>query len=267
VDPSALTTIRYEAAGGVATVTLDRPDRHNAFTSTTCDEMSAVWGHVRADDGVRAVVLTAAGDRAFCTGIDRSEVPDGDGSYDFDPLTYDDPGRRLGPRANECWKPVVAAVNGMACGGAFYLLGEVDVIIAADHATFFDPHVTYGMPAVYEPSLMLHRMPFGELLRMTLLGNHERISAERALQIGLVSEVVPAAELPEAARWVAEAIASQPPAAVQASLRAVWAARELTRQQMQDVGATFLNLGMSPEALAEGQASFASGRRIEPRTR
>jgi enoyl-CoA hydratase/carnithine racemase len=250
----------------VATITLDRPDRHNAFTSVMCDEMAAVWAHVRTDREVRAVILTASGDDAFCTGIDRSEIPTGDG-HDFDPLTYDDPGRRLGPRANECWKPVIAAVNGMACGGAFYLLGEVDVIIAAEHATFFDPHVTYGMPAVFEPTLMLHRMPFGELLRMTLLGNHERISAQRAHQVGLVSEIVPAGELAEAARRVAEAIASQPPTAVQASLRAMWAARELTRQQMLEVGATFLDLGMRPEAIAEGQASFDSGRRIEPRTR
>jgi enoyl-CoA hydratase/carnithine racemase len=267
VDPSELTTIRYEAAEGVATITLDRPDRYNAFTSTMCDEMAAAWAHLRADDDIRAVVLTAAGDTAFCTGIDRSEVPADAGSFAFDPLTYDDPGRRLGPRSNECWKPVVAAVNGMACGGAFYLLGEVDVIVAADHATFFDPHVTYGMPAVYEPALMLHRMPFGEVMRMTLLGNHERLSARRAHEIGLVSEVVPAGELAERARWVADAIASQPPVAVQASLRSLWAARELTRRQMLDLGPTFLNLGMSADALARGQESFSSGRRIDPRTR
>ena len=197
MDPSALTTIRYEAADGVATITLDRPDSHNAFTTAMCDEMAATWAHVREDDDVRAIVVTAAGDKAFCTGIDRSEVPADDGlEYTFDPLTYRDPGAQLGPRANECWKPVIAAVNGMACGGAFYLLGEADILVAADHATFFDPHVTYGMPAVFEPALMLHRMPFGEVMRMTLVGNHERISAARALEIGLVTEVVPGADLP-----------------------------------------------------------------------
>ena len=96
----------------------------------------------------------------------------------------------------------------MACGGAFYLLGEADILIAAEHATFFDPHVTYGMPAVFEPALMLQRMPFGEVLRMTLLGNHERISAARALEIGLVTEVVAARPTsPAAAHRVAAAIA------------------------------------------------------------
>jgi len=268
MDPTSLTTIRYEAADGVATITLDRADRHNAFTTAMCDEMAATWAHVRDDRDVRAVVLTAAGDKAFCTGIDRSEVPaEGGVEYSFDPLTYVDPGRRLGPRSNECWKPVVAAVNGMACGGAFYLLGEADILVAADHATFFDPHVTYGMPAVFEPTLMLHRMPFGEVLRMTLLGSHERISAARALEIGLVTEVVPGTELQPAAHRIAAAIASQPPTAVQASLRALWAARELTRAQMLDVSNTFLNLAMSPEALAEGQEVFRSGQRIDPTIR
>jgi enoyl-CoA hydratase/carnithine racemase len=268
MDPSALTTIRYEAADGVATITLDRADRHNAFTTAMCDEMAAAWAHVREDDDVRAIVVTGSGDKAFCTGIDRAEVPAEDGvEYSFDPLTYRDPGGRLGPRSNECWKPVVAAINGMACGGAFYLLGEADVLVAADHATFFDPHVTYGMPAVFEPALMLPRMPFGEVLRMTLLGNHERISAARALEIGLVTEVVPLADLPAAAHRIATAIASQPPTAVQASLRSLWAARELTRGQMLDVGNTFLNLAMSKDALAEGQAAFSSGERIDPTIR
>ena len=103
----------------------------------------------------------------------------------------------------------------MACGGAFYILGEVDFIIAADHATFFDPHVTYGMPAAFEPIFLLHKMPFQEVMRLSLLGAHERMSAARAHQIGFVSEVVPADELHDRARWAAQAIADQPALAVQ----------------------------------------------------
>lgn len=264
MDPSSLTTIRYEQSDDlVATITLDRPERHNAFTSTMCDEMAAVWRHVREDDRVRAVVLTASGDRAFCTGIDRDEVP-ADGTGEYDPLTYDDPGGKLGPKANECWKPVVAAVNGMACGGAFYLLGEVDVVVASEHATFFDPHVTYGMPAVYEPILMLSKLPLGEVLRMSLMGVHERMSAQRALEVGFVTEIVRGAEVVDAAHRVAAAIASQPPIAVQTTLRTIWAAAELTRRQALELGNTFLNLGMSSTALAEGQQVFASGARVEP---
>ena len=115
------------------------------------------------------------------------------------PWMYDDPGRDVGPKSRDLWKPVIAAVQGMACGGAFYMLGEVEFIIASDDAMFFDPHVTYGMTAAFEPMQMLSKMPFHEIMRLSLLGAHERMSAERAHQIGLVSEVVPRDELLERA--------------------------------------------------------------------
>lgn len=267
-DTPALTTLQFEQRGAVAWIRLDRPDRYHAFDQVLCQELSGLWRRLRTDDSVKAVVLSATGSKAFCTGIDRDFVPaEGGATYDFSPYTYDDPGQLLGPKANDFWKPVVCAVNGMACGGAFYLLGEVDIIVAAEHATFFDPHVTYGMPAVYEPLLMLHRgMPFGEILRMTLLGNHERLSAARALEIGLVSEVCPADELDERAGWLADTIASAPARPMQATLRTLWAGRELSRRQALDLGNTFLNLGMSEEDLAEGQRTFAAGR-VEPRIR
>ena len=155
----------------------------------------------------------------------------------------------------------------MCCGGAFYFLAEADIIIAADHATFFDPHVTYGMAAVYEPMKMAQRMPLGEVLRLTLLGNHERMSAETAMRIGLVSEVVPGAELREAAGWLASTIASQPATAVQASLRAIWAANDMGRHDALAMAPAILTTGMSKHALAEGQEAFTSGARVTPRTR
>ncbi len=262
------TTLRTERRGAVAWIWLNRPEKYNAFDQILCDELQSLWLQLRTDDTIHAIVLTATGTKAFCTGIDREFVPEeGGATYEFTPYTYDDPGRQLGPKANDLWKPVICAVNGMACGGAFYLLGEADIIIAADHATFFDPHVTYSMPAVYEPLLMLHRgMPFGEILRMSLLGNHERLSTTRALEIGLISEACPTTELEQRATWLANAIASAPTAAIQATLRTLWAGRELTRQQALTLGNTFLNLAMTEEALAEGQQTFAQGR-IEPRIR
>ena len=259
-------TLVYAEADGVARVTLNRPERHNAFNPTMQRELSSLWRSLKTNDDVRCVILTGAGEKAFCTGIDRDGIPTGD-DFAFDAFAYDDPGTDLGPKSNGLWKPVIAAVNGMACGGAFYFLGEVEFIVAAEHATFFDPHVTYGMAAIYEPILMAARMPFGEVMRMSLLGNHERLSAARALEIGLVSEVVPAGELQAAAEWAATAIASQPPRAVQATLRAIWAARELSRQQALDLGPALLNLGIDRDDLAEGQQQFSGGGRIEWRTR
>src|SRR5256714_14997924 len=106
----------------------------------------------------------------------------------------------------------------MACGGAFYMLGEVDVIIAAEPATFFDPHVTYGMAASFESMHMLSKMPLGEVLRMQLLGSHERLSAGRAPQIGLVSGGCTGAGPQGRGPGGAHGLAGRPPPAVPAPL-------------------------------------------------
>src|SRR5690348_10467180 len=166
---------------------------------------------------------------------------------------FDDPGENIGPKSNDMWKPVIAAVNGMACGGAFYMLGEVEFIIAAEHATFFDPHVTYGMTAAFEPIHMLQKMLFNEVMRMTLLGNHERLSAARAHQIGLVSEVVPGDQLRDAAQWAAAAIASAPPLAIEGTVRAIWAGLEHTRSQALGLGYAFVAMGTNAESIRQGQ--------------
>src|SRR3954462_3141427 len=221
-------TLLYREDNGVAYVTMNRPDVQNCFNQQMIDDFAQVWEALRWNEDVRAIVLTGAGERAFCTGFDRNTIPfDAKG----DPYSYDDPGLWIGPRFTRLWKPVIAAVNGTAAAGAFYLLGQVDFIIAAEHATFVDPHVTYAMPAVYEPIEALARMPLGEAMRVALLGANERMSARRAYEIGFVSEVVPSAELMGAAPWAAEAIAAQPPAAIMATLRTLWAAREMFPSQ------------------------------------
>lgn len=263
-------TLLYEERDGVAWVTLNRPQRLNAFNGAMQRELHTLWRALRDKAEVRCVVLTGAGDKAFCTGIDRDEVL-GEGKERKEvavgaassPFMFDDPAAMIGPKTCDLWKPVIAAVNGMACGGAFYLLGEVEFIIAAEHATFFDPHVTYGMAAVFEPMHMLQKMPFHEIMRLSLLGNHERMSARRAYEIGLVSEVVPLAELRAAAQWAAQAIASAPARAIEATVRALWTARELSRSQALSMGFAFIGLGTDRQSLEEGQKVFASGKRIQ----
>jgi enoyl-CoA hydratase/carnithine racemase len=256
-------------------VTLNRPEVLNAFDVVMMRELHACWRDLRDNDDVNAIVLTGAENKAFCTGVDRDATGVGDpdrandiGQRGGTPLHLNDPGDWLPPKtAGELWKPVIAAVNGMACGGAFYLLGEADIIIAAEHATFFDPHVTYGMAAVFEPMAMLQRMPIGEVLRMSLMGAYERMSAQRAREIGLVQEVVPGAQLTDAARYVAQTIASQPPLAVQTTVRAVWYAQELGYRQALDVAKTLVQLGTDQESLAAGQRLFSNGGRAKWRLR
>jgi enoyl-CoA hydratase/carnithine racemase len=186
---------------------------------------------------VRVLVVTGAGAGAYCVGVDRAEAigarladdPDQPSPDPTSSFHYEDPGEDLCPKACGLFKPVIAAVNGMACGGALYLLGEVDIIVAAQHATFFDPHITYGLAASYESIHLAHKLPLGEVLRTQLMGANERMSAGRAHELGLVSEVVPAEELAGRARELALDIAAAPADRAQAVLRAVWSTRELGR--------------------------------------
>ncbi|MFC5916362.1 enoyl-CoA hydratase/isomerase family protein [Streptomyces pulveraceus] len=238
---------------GVALVTLDRPEKHNAIDLATAAELAAAWQAFRFDDGVRAVVLTGAGGRAFCTGIDRGvDVPQPPSPY-----TIDDPLLTIGPKANDLWKPVIAAVEGMACGGAFYLLGEAEFVIASETAAFFDPHTTYGMVSAYEAIAMAQRMPFGEVARMSLMGTAERVSARRAYETGLVSEVTAAGGAVDAALRAAGVIASYPTRAVQGTVRAVWSAREAARTQAMAHAPHLIALGNLPP---ERQADLFRGR-------
>jgi enoyl-CoA hydratase/carnithine racemase len=266
-------TVLYEERDLVAHVTLNRPERHNAFNNQMQSELREIWTSLRRNDDVRAVVLTGAGDRAFCSGIDRDESIAGSAEPDdgararvgsvSTPLMFDDPGMNICPKQCDLWKPVIAAVNGMACGGALYILGECDIIIAAEHATFFDPHVTYNMVSSFEAIHLLQKLPLGETIRLILLGAHERMSAQRAFDVGLASEVVPLSDLADRAGWVANAIASAEPLVIQASLQAIWAGHEHSWRQALQLARTFVGLGTKPELIAAGQDVFASGKRID----
>jgi enoyl-CoA hydratase/carnithine racemase len=265
-------TVLCEVEDHVALVTLNRPEVLNAFNPTMEAELASLWQALQHDDDVRCIILTGAGDRAFCVGIDRdasigsADVSDGHLGYST-PWVFDDPGKRIGPKANELWKPVIGAVRGMACAGAFYMLGETDFIIAGRSATFFDPHVTFQMPAAYEPIHLIQKMPLQEVLRMALLGAHERMTAQRAYEVGLVSEVVDDDDVLEAARWAANAIASASPLVIQGTLRAIWMAREVPRAQALELASLYTRIGIDPAAMHAGQSEFGSKQRIEWRSR
>jgi len=219
-------TITLETSGdGVATLTLNRPDRLNAFNFRMCEEFRTVWRTIREDESVRAVVLRANG-RAFCTGLD---VAEGWPKVPNSPFRQEDPGIYLGPKQNGVWKPLICAVNGMAAGGAFYWLNEADIVICGEDAHFFDPHVTFGLVAACEPVGALARVPLAEVMRMALMGNDERISAQTALRISLVTEVAAPADLWPRAHEIAAIIAAKPAAAIQGTVRAIWESLDLPR--------------------------------------
>ena len=245
---SGYTTIRYDVAPGdrVATITLDRPEVLNAFDRRMCEEMRDVWHVIKGDDAVNAVVLRAEGERAFSAGLDTSKSF---GQPDV-VWNHDDPGELLSPKWQKCWKPVVCAVHGMCTAGAMYFVNEADVVICSDDATFFDSHVTYGYVSALEPIGLMRRIGLGDTLRMALLGNRERVSAETALQLRLVTEVVPRDRLWARAHELATVIASYPTVATQGTVRAIWESLDKPYRAAMDQGLMYTRLG-NPVGQAE----------------
>lgn len=223
-------TILFDVSNYVATITLNRPEAMNSFTRQMMDECADVWRRIAETDDIHCAVLRAAPGRAFSTGVDVKAAAQPGGSVMHDNIwTAEDPGEKLGPKSNRCWKPVICAVHGMAAGGAFYWINEADIVICSDDATFFDPHVTYGMTAALEPIGATYRMPLGDVLRMALLGNDERISAATALRLGLVTEITTTDELWARAQALADMIAAKPPAATAGTVKAIWESLDMPR--------------------------------------
>jgi enoyl-CoA hydratase/carnithine racemase len=259
-DLENLRTIDFAVNEHVATVALNRPEKLNSFTEEMADELSAVWARVRDDDDIRVAVLRANGDRAFCTGIDVSEGT----WWTHKPIfNQEDPGELLGPKAHRVWKPVIAALHGIVAGGAMYFVNECDFAICSETATFFDPHANAGIVSALEPMGMLALgVPYGEVMRWALLGSEERISAQTALRIGIVTEVVADDQLRSRATELACEIAARRPLSVQGTVRAMWEARDLTPSTAARHGKFYTDLGNAGAGRTDSRAN-----KKKPRTR
>lgn len=235
-----------DATDHVATITLNRPDALNAFNRTMCDEMAEAWGAVKFDQSVNAVVLRAVGTRSFSAGLDV-KTPFGQPDNVWN---HQDPGEALSPKWQKMWKPVVCAIQGICTAGAFYFVNESDVVICSADATFFDSHVSAGLVCALEPIGLMRRIGLGETLRIALMGNDERVSAESALRIGLVSEVVPPDRLWTRAHEIAVRIAAKPTSATQGTVKAIWESLDKPYRAALDQGLIYTRLG-NPLGTAE----------------
>lgn len=239
-------TIRFDVDEHVATVTLDRPDQLNSFNRQMTEELAEAWATIRDTDDIHVAVLRAAGERSFCTGLD---VKEGAWWTDQNVWNHRDPGTLLGPRANLVWKPVVCAVNGMCAGGGQYLVNECDIVLASTGATFFDPHANGSIVSAVEPIGMLQRgVPLGDVLRWALMGSEERITAETAMRIGLVSEVVEPGDLWDRAAAIASRIADRDPIAIQGTVRAIWESLEMPAHIARTNALAYTHIGNRPPA-------------------
>ena len=240
-----------ERHGHIEILTINRPEARNAINLATATALSAALDDLEADDDVRVVVLTAAGDKAFSAGMDLKAFASGE----F-PITEKGFG---GITKRDFPKALIAACNGSALAGGCEIMLSCDLVVAADHAKFGIPEVARGLVAGAGGLIRLpKRIPRAIALELALTG--EPIDAQRALQIGLVNRVVPGDQLMGEAMALAERIAKNSPLAVRVSKQVMKQAVELTEDEGWVVNdAAFGEIGRSPDAM-EGAIAFAEKR-------
>jgi enoyl-CoA hydratase len=249
-----------ERRGPVGWLINNRPAQLNAMNGAMRDEFADAWTELDRDPAVRVIVHTGEG-RAFQTGVDVTELAtDGQGmeryresveQFDFHFTAWH----------QHVWKPVITAVNGICAGGGFHWVADADIVIAASDAQFFDPHVSVGQVVAIEAIGLIRKMPVEAVMRMAFMGKYERLSAERARELGMLSEVVdPPERLRERAQELAETIAKNSPAAMAATKKALWGALELGLTDACRAGSQHLAALWGHPDQEEGPRAFAEKR-------
>jgi len=253
-------TLIVERQGHVGWLIFNRPEQLNAMTSHMRDEHADAWLELDADPEVRVIVHTGNG-RAFQTGVDVTEIAtDGQGFQRYrDSMENFDV--HFTAWHQHVWKPVICAVNGICAGGGFHWVADSDIVIASSDATFFDPHVSVGQVVAIEAIGLMKRMPVEAVMRMAFVGRHERMNAQRAYELGMISQIVdPPERLREEAQALAEKIAQNSPAAMAATKRALWKAMELPLTAACRAGAEELTSMWGHPDQEEGPRAFAEKR-------
>jgi enoyl-CoA hydratase/carnithine racemase len=253
-------TLIVERRGAVGWLEFDRPDVGNAMNAVMFEEIERAWAELDADPAVRVIVNTGAG-KTFQTGLDVVELS-------RDPEALREQSRRtkraelrLTAWHNRVWKPVIAAVNGVCAGGGLHFVADADIVIAASDATFLDPHVSIGQVTAYEAIALVRKSPMEAIMRMALTGRHERLSAARAYELGILSQVVdPPGRLGAEAMTLAETIARNSPAAMRATKKALWGALELGLTDACRAGAGELTAMWGHPDQEEGPRAFVDRR-------
>jgi len=253
-------TLLVERDGPVGWLIFDRPDAANAMDARMLDELELAWTELADDPAVRVIVNTGAG-RAFQTGVDVVQLSRNPEAMRAQSRRTRNAELRLTAWHNHVWKPVIAAVNGVCAGGGLHFVADADIVIAASDATFLDPHVSVGQVTAYEAIGLVRKMPVEAVMRMALVGRHERMSAQRALELGMVSQVVdPPERLRDEAQALAEKIARNSPAAMAATKRALWGALEVGLTDACKAGAAELVSMWGHPDQTEGPLAFTEKR-------
>jgi enoyl-CoA hydratase/carnithine racemase len=267
---SGYETILYEVDDRVATITFNRPDQLNAVSPQMVRELRDAYSRAEAADDVWIIIVTGAG-RAFCAGADVTEIPD-DGRVIYDEpylSTYPqwEAPQEATPPFRTMTKPILAAVNGLCCGAGLDLVTTGDIAIASDRAEFFDPHVSIGLVSGREFVRLARVLPQNIAMRMALMGRHERLSAGRAYDLGLVSEVVEHDRLLDRAREVAQLVNRNAPLAVRGTRLAIRKGLDLPLHEAEILAETFRERVVRTDDAKEGPRAFMEKRPPEWRAR
>lgn len=243
--------VLYEKQGPIAIVTLNRPERMNAVDTVMRDRLADIWADFGQDRDLRVAIMTGAGDRAFCGGMDVKEAAGASVAQLWQPKEE---------KAAPIWKPIISAVNGVCAGIGLGLLIDSDIALCSENATFIDPHVSLGQVAAVQAIALSRRIPLQAVMRMALMGTSERLTAQQALSYGLVSEVTTSTELMPRAMEIARRIAANSPSAVAASKQAILEGLDLSYSEAIENGMRILQRQWDHPDHLEGPRSFAEKR-------
>jgi enoyl-CoA hydratase/carnithine racemase len=256
-------TILYVVDDRVATITFNRPDRLNAINRTMEHELSDAYGRAEGDDDVWTIVVTANG-RAFCSGADVETVRDDgrvpyDGRYLSRFSEWEAP-QEATPPFREMAKPVIVGVNGLCCGAGLDLVTTADIVIASEVATFFDPHVSIGLVSGREVVRLARVLPLNVAMRVALMGRHERLSAARAYDLGLVTEVVAPDALRVRLREIADTVNRNAPLAVRGTRLAIRKGLALPVYEAELLAEAYRERNLHTDDAREGPRAFLEQR-------
>lgn len=256
-------TISYEVADRIATITLNRPRVLNAISPLMARELKHAYAAAEADPEVWTLLVTGVG-RAFTSGADVSEIP-GTGKVVYEEpylSTHEqwDAPQEATPPFRSMTKPVIAAINGLCAGAGMDLVSTADIVIAADNAEFLDPHVSIGLVSAREAVRYARSLPLNIAMRMALMGRHERLSAARAYDLGMVSELVPAERLGARAREIAGIVNRNAPLAVRGTRMAIRKGLSMPLYEAELLAEAYRERVTRTDDALEGPAAFVEKR-------
>jgi enoyl-CoA hydratase/carnithine racemase len=264
-------TLLFEKRGHAARVTLNRPQSLNSVSIEMMRELKRLYAQIEEDQDIWTLIVTGAGEKALCTGADinvieatfREGQPTGIDMWGEPMLSslrqWEVPQEATPPYLNMT-KPIICAVNGVACGAGLDLVTTCDIAIAAEHATFFDPHVSIGLVSGREMVRMSRVLPLSVALRMAILGKHERMNAQRAYELGLITEVVSAEKLMDRAWELADMVNRNAPLAVRGTRMAIRKGLSLPLYEAELLAESYRMRCAQTEDAKEGPAAFLQKR-------